>query len=98
MTSCLIIAAIVTCTNLPPKITPEEAVKVLTSQSQPFTYASPSRVPYGQPETAAPVPASARPWPIGPLPPTQPLAPPFRVTTRVTRWGVDTWFNGKRVR
>jgi hypothetical protein len=96
MTSCLVIAAVISCTGLPANQTPAAAVQVLTASVQPYVapwsralrVAEDVRAPRTNPYSPFRTPAT----------PIKPLADPWRVTTRVTAWGVDTWFNGRLMR
>jgi hypothetical protein len=101
MMTCLIVAAIVSCTNPTPKPSPAEAIKVITASVPAFVPVNREyerarenaryqmmRQPIRDATTSMPVPT-----------PTKPLSEPWRVTTVVTRdRGVQTWFNGERVR
>lgn len=98
MTTCLVIAAVISCTTSTPKPTPHDAVRVLTSSVTAFVAAPPipSRVErdlarYRDEHTAH--------GGMPPATPIKPLSEPWRVTTVVTpNRGVQTWFNGQLIR
>ena len=90
MTSCLVIAAVISCTITTPKPTPAEAVKVLTSSVP--QYIAPWPRVY---QDTRPAPRDPN-WPFrAPATPIQPLAPPWSVTTYYGRNHVETFFNGQ---
>lgn len=93
MITCLIVAAVVTCTPAP-KPSPAEAVRVLTQSVTPFHLIVPVRRDIPRDVVIRPL-TSTMPVPT----PTKPLSEPWSVTTVVTRdRGVQTWFNGRIVR
>lgn len=95
MTSCLVIAAVITCTGLPPKPTPSEAVKVLTASVQPYVAPWPRAERTTQDVNAATTFSQF----TTPATPIKPLSDPWRVTTVFTRHhGVETYFNGILIR
>jgi hypothetical protein len=98
MITCLIVAAVVTCSNVPPKPAPADAARVLTSSVRPWTPPAPKREvwrDFALLSIPAPSGTNGMPAPT----PTRPLSSPWRVTTVVTPdRGVQTWFNGERVR
>lgn len=75
MPTCVIVAALITCTGVAPRPTPAEAVAVLTGSVRP--YVAIPRWPVGPqmfvvrntPTFPDPPGALAYPWPIGPFPP-----------------------------
>lgn len=98
MITCLIVAAVVSCTNTEPKPTPADAVRVLTTSVAPFVPPAPKREVWRDIALfSIPAPSGSNGMP--PPTPTKPLSDPWRVTTVVTPdRGVQTWFNGARVR
>jgi hypothetical protein len=98
--TCILIAAVITCTGTAPRLTPAEAVRVLTASTRPFVYVAPA--PRDYPRELPPVTSPETGWPyhgsIADLPPTRPLAAPWRVTTTIRHGVVETWFNGKNMR
>jgi hypothetical protein len=90
MTTCLVIAAVISCTFQGPRPTPAEAVRVLTSSIPQYIAAWP-RVW----QDTRPAPHDPN-WPFrAPATPIQPLAPPWSVTTYYGRNHVETFFNGQ---
>src|SRR5262245_60099458 len=96
MTTCILVAAVITCTNVHPRPSPSEAARVFTASS-------------GQRFAPTPIPDPARDV-VVPLPRDQPvegwtseyarvrpLAEPWSVTTHYGRRGPETYFNGRPV-
>ena len=89
MTTCILVAAVITCAGTPPRQTPAEAVRVLTASVQPFV-PMPPRAPYPL------VMMEQSPTFPAPATPTRPLSAPWSVTTYASRGGhVFSTFNGR---
>jgi len=94
MTTCIIVAAIVTCTNLQPT-TPKDAARVLTSSVRPWV-APPPKVDWLANYSARPAPNPY--WPFnGPPSPTKPLSAPWSVSTYSDGSTTATFFNGQQI-
>jgi hypothetical protein len=98
MTTC-IVALVISCTNTAPRLTPTEAVRVLTNSVAPYVAPLPLPDAYALASRAQVIPHDPA-WPfLTPPTPTAPLAPPWRVTTVITtNHGVQTYFNGRNMR
>lgn len=94
MITCFIIALTVSCSNLPSRPSPSEALKVLAHAVPAFVALAPHvRLSYVSPVAHNPS------WPfLTPATPIAPLSTPWRVTTVTTRNGVITYFNGRPIR
>ena len=89
MTTCILIAAVITCAGTPPRQTPAEAVRVLITSVQPFV-PMPPRAPHPL------VVIAQSPTFPAPATPIRPLSEPWSVTTYASRGGyVFSTFNGR---
>jgi hypothetical protein len=94
MITCLVVAAVITCTSTEPKPAPADAVRVLTHSVAPFHLVVPMRRDLPRDVVIRPL-TSTMPVPT----PTKPLSEPWRVTTVETPdRGTVIWFNGEVVR
>lgn len=93
---CTIIAATILNCRAIHAVPPAEAVRVLTSNTSPWIAPPPLPTPYEFAMRNAPLPP---PNPNSPFltaaTPTQPLAPPWSVTTYYGRRYLETRFNGR---
>lgn len=92
MPACVVVAMLITCTNLHPS-TPDAAAKVLTSSIRPWTPPAPRTG-----LAASYVPRTPSRWePFdGPPSPTRPLSEPWSVSTYSKDGVVATFFNGQQ--
>jgi hypothetical protein len=93
---CTIIAATILNCASAHAVPPAEAVRVLTSNTRPWTAPPPmpSPIEFAMRNRELPRPNPNSPF-LTPATPNQPLAPPWSVTTYYGRNYVETLFNGR---
>src|SRR5262245_56882959 len=94
MTTCILVAAVITCTNAGPRPSPEDAVKTFTASSgQRF---APMPAPDPARNVVVPLPADhpGEGW-TSEYARVRPLAPPWEATTYYGHRGPVTLFNGE---
>lgn len=98
MITCLVVAAIIHCTNAGPKPAPADAVRVITAAPMlsKFIPAAPKRELWRDYRASTPASTYSTSGNMPVPAPIKPLSEPWSVTTRdIPGIGTFTWFNGR---